>query len=570
MEQPGKFSDILNLHPAVSVQGSVDEATMHAFQTEVNWIDNKSILTPTSGFLEGYTHTLNPYVGCSNAHSICGTYCYAQHQHWIVRGRAWGLYGAKRNIRNTYQRDFDRLKHPRHAQPKPLRVYMSSSTDPYLPQEKKLCLTQAILEEMQNRPPDVLVIQTHTTLISRDFDLIRQLAEKCELWVSITVETDMDHILGFPPHPSKPAQRIETLKRFREAGVQTQATISPLLPIADPQQFAQALNTACDRVIIDHYEYGDGSHGARTRRTNFPQLLDQAGFGEWNDKNKLWEIRDILAGVLGEARVLVSAAGFNAVGQAQTVADPVPQPETPNFPLVITMATPVFVSAAPTASIHPVAPPSNSRLNDNSAPQNVYESLKKHQEETSEPLAVLHSYLPRIVERFYGQLPLPALSWGISSPGNLGWYVEKDGLSLNHRINLNSMYADRTLGEILRTLTHEIGHQWQYIHGKPGKHRYHNKEFQQKMEDIGIPCNDRGHSLGMQEPFISFLRDLDVDADATPFKKPSDDETQPKTKPGSRLKPWACHCTRVWASVGTEVEALCTKCGNHFERSNQK
>jgi hypothetical protein len=29
-------------------------------------IENKSILTPTSGFLaSGYTHTLNPHVGCA-------------------------------------------------------------------------------------------------------------------------------------------------------------------------------------------------------------------------------------------------------------------------------------------------------------------------------------------------------------------------------------------------------------------------------------------------------------------------------------------------------------------------
>jgi DNA repair photolyase len=449
MEQRGDLPDTSVPCADVDVQGSVDEATPQESRNGVIWFENKSILTSTSGFLDdGYTHTLNPYVGCSNAGSVCGLYCYAQHFHSITKGRPWGLYSVKSNIREPYRRDYDRLKHPRKGEPKPLRVYMSSVTDPYLPQEKQLCRTQAILEEMQARPPDVLVIQSHTTLINRDFDLIRQLAQKCELWVSITCETDMDRIPGFPPHPSKPAQRIETLKRFREAGVQTQATISPLMPLADPEQFAHALNTACDRVIIDHYEYGDGTHGARTKRTNFPQLLDRAGFGEWNNKEKLWEIRDILAGVLGEARVLVSVEGFNAVGQAQTVADPVPQPETPNFPLDIEPATPVFVSAAQTASIHPVAAHPGSRLNDNSAPQNVYESLKKHQEETSEPLAVLHTYLPPIIERFYGQLPLPALSWGVSWPGNLGWYVEKDGLSLSHRINLNSMYADRGTGSV--------------------------------------------------------------------------------------------------------------------------
>ena len=168
----------------------------------VSWLDNKSILTPTGGFLaSGYTHTLNPYVGCAYAHSLCGSFCYAQHQNWITKGRPWGLYAAKRNIRTAYQHDYDQLKRPTRGEPKPLRIFMASSTDPYVPQEPKLGLTRAILEEMQTRPPDVLVIQTHTILIQRDFNLIQALSRRCELWVSITVETDMDPSLAFHPMP---------------------------------------------------------------------------------------------------------------------------------------------------------------------------------------------------------------------------------------------------------------------------------------------------------------------------------------------------------------------------------
>jgi DNA repair photolyase len=282
----------------------------------ISWIDNKSILTPTSGFLtSGYTHTLNPYVGCAFAGALCGTFCYAQHQHWITRGRPWGLYGAKQDIRQAFQRDYDRIKRPKKGEPRPLRIYMASSTDPYIPQEQRLGLTRALLEEMQQRPPDVLVIQTHTTLVSRDLDLIQTLSQRCELWVSITVETDMDPVPGFPLHASRPAKRLETLKSFRDAGIATQATVSPLMPLTDPQAFARALDTVCDRVILDHYLLGDGSHGARTRRTNFLDLLAQAGFNEWGRLEKFWEVRDLLASVLGAERVLVSAEGFNAVGR---------------------------------------------------------------------------------------------------------------------------------------------------------------------------------------------------------------------------------------------------------------
>jgi len=178
----------------------------------VPWVANTSILTKTSGFLrEGYTHTANLYAGCAFAGALCGTYCYVQHNRWLTKGRPWRLYGAKRHIREAYQRDYDRLKRPRRGVPKPLKIYMSSSTDPYLPQERQLGLTHALLEEMVQRPPDVLVLQTRSPLIARDRDLIVQLAARCTLWVSVTVETDMAHLPGFPPQASTPAERLAVL-----------------------------------------------------------------------------------------------------------------------------------------------------------------------------------------------------------------------------------------------------------------------------------------------------------------------------------------------------------------------
>jgi DNA repair photolyase len=254
----------------------------------VEQIDNTTILTPTSGFLAtGYTHTLNPYVGCAFAGALCGTFCYAQHNPWITKGRPWALYGIKQNLRHAYQRQYDRLKRPRRGAPRPLKIYMSSSTDPYIPQERTLQHSRTLLEAMLQRPPDVLVLQTHSTLIQRDLDLIHALAAQCELWVSVTVETDMDPIPGFPPHASPPAARLDVLKTFRHAGIQTQATLSPLLPLADPATFARQLEAACVRVIVDHYLIGDGSKGLRTQRTDFVQRLVQAGFAAWTSLDKL-------------------------------------------------------------------------------------------------------------------------------------------------------------------------------------------------------------------------------------------------------------------------------------------
>lgn len=279
-------------------------------------IDNKTILTATSGFLgSGYTHTINLYHGCSFAHALCGVFCYAQHNVWVTKGRPWGLFGVKRDVCEAYCREYDAIKRPRRGPLNPLRIYMSSASDPYPPQEHRLRLAQSLLREMLDRPPDLVVIQSHNTLVARDLDLIQELSQRCELWVSLTVETDRERIPGFPSHASSPHKRIAALRAFRERGVLTQAAVSPLLPLDDPEQFARDLNEACNRVIIDHYLVGDGSpRGLRTKRTKFPQLLEDAGFGEWNRLGKLWEVKNVFDRVLGLGRVLVSREGFNAVG----------------------------------------------------------------------------------------------------------------------------------------------------------------------------------------------------------------------------------------------------------------
>jgi DNA repair photolyase len=123
----------------------------------------------------------------------------------------------------------------------------------------------------------------------------------------------MDPVPGFPTLASPPARRLETVQRFRARGILTEATVRPLLPVANPKAFAHQLDKACDRVILDHYLIGDGSPNSwRTNRTTFANQLEHAGFGASNEMTKLWEIRDVFAGVLEEERVLIGCEGFKA------------------------------------------------------------------------------------------------------------------------------------------------------------------------------------------------------------------------------------------------------------------
>ncbi|HGT2939564.1 TPA: SprT-like domain-containing protein [Klebsiella pneumoniae] len=50
--------------------------------------------------------------------------------------------------------------------------------------------------------------------------------------------------------------------------------------------------------------------------------------------------------------------------------------------------------------------------------------------------------------------------------------------------------------EIMQTLVHEMAHLWQYHFGKPGRRGYHNKEWADKMEAIGLMPSSTGKPGG--------------------------------------------------------------------------
>lgn len=67
-------------------------------------------------------------------------------------------------------------------------------------------------------------------------------------------------------------------------------------------------------------------------------------------------------------------------------------------------------------------------------------------------------------------------------------YVSRDGKTRKDEICLNPRHFLSNTGdlELLQTLAHEMCHQWQYHHGKHSRAGYHNKEWGNQMEFIGL------------------------------------------------------------------------------------
>jgi len=64
-------------------------------------------------------------------------------------------------------------------------------------------------------------------------------------------------------------------------------------------------------------------------------------------------------------------------------------------------------------------------------------------------------------------------------------------------ISINPAYfANCRLIEVFQTLVHEMVHSWQFHFGMPSEGHYHNKEWAQKMMEVGLMPSDTGEPGG--------------------------------------------------------------------------
>lgn len=106
-------------------------------------------------------------------------------------------------------------------------------------------------------------------------------------------------------------------------------------------------------------------------------------------------------------------------------------------------------------------------------------------------------------ELFGGQLP-PCLITLQREKKTYGYFsaerfINQGDKSLTDEIALNPAYfAVIPLKEIMQTVVHEMVHLWQHHFGKPGRRRYHNREWAGKMKAVGLMPSDTGKPGGKE------------------------------------------------------------------------
>ncbi len=224
------------------------ESLREGHNVEYFTLPTRSLLNRCTAPRMPFTWTINPYRGCEFA---C-KYCYARYTHEFMELREGvdferKIY-VKQHAAEMLRRELRQVK-PEQG------IAIGTATDPYQPAEKKYGVTRAILEEMARHRGLEIGIVSKSTLVLRDVDVLRQVAEHNRVFVNLTITTlDANLARILEPRAPRPDLRLDAVRKLNEAGVDAGVICAPVLPeitdnAADLEKLVRATAEAGGKYI---------------------------------------------------------------------------------------------------------------------------------------------------------------------------------------------------------------------------------------------------------------------------------------------------------------------------------
>jgi len=247
----------------------------------------------------GYDRSLNPYRGCEHG---CA-YCYARPTHEYF-GLSSGLdFETKIFVKEDASQRLRQELSSKAWQPQ--LIALSGVTDPYQPIERKLQITRKCLEVLAEfRNPVAIVTKNH--LVTRDLDLLKQLASHRAVSVSLSVTTLDRQLQGvLEPRTSTPDYRLQAIARLSDAGIPVRALVAPVIPGLTDHEIPAILKAVKDA----------GAWNASYQFLRMPFGLKEL-FEHWLETHRplrkervLSRIREVRSGRLNDSRFFCRMSG---------------------------------------------------------------------------------------------------------------------------------------------------------------------------------------------------------------------------------------------------------------------
>jgi DNA repair photolyase len=252
----------------------------------------KSILNRCDSNRVPFDWTINPYRGCEFG---C-KYCYARYTHEYME-----IDGAdferkifvKKDASVILARDIaEKYSYESKASDGTAaeHIAIGTATDPYQPAEKEYGVTRACLEELAKREGIRVSVVTKSNQVVRDIDVLKAIAAKSTLTVSITVTTLRTRLARLlEPRAPRPDLRLAAVQQLSEAGLHVGVSASPMLPGINEDELERIADAAKDagaRWLYSEVLFLMPSSAKQFLpfiREKFPKLATQ--YEQWYAKN---------------------------------------------------------------------------------------------------------------------------------------------------------------------------------------------------------------------------------------------------------------------------------------------
>jgi DNA repair photolyase len=218
----------------------IDEINDINTPTQYFYEHSKQIVNKVDSADIGLAYSMNPYQGCEHG---C-IYCYARNTH-----EYWGYNAGldfekkiivKRNAASVLAKTFEKPN----WEVRP--IMFSGNTDCYQPIERKLQITRNMLQVIaQYKHPVSMITKNH--LITRDIDILKELAAQQLVHVSISITSARDEIRQkLEPRASAISQRLKTVEALAKESIPVNVMIAPIIPGINHHEIPQIMKLIAD------------------------------------------------------------------------------------------------------------------------------------------------------------------------------------------------------------------------------------------------------------------------------------------------------------------------------------